>query len=99
MAIANETSHLSSGLPHSWDALSDGFSTRMLLVVFVMGITVSIFLAIAAFGPKNRFYQYRPTETNDKFLNVDLDEDGDEEADVLFDAGRHKLLRKSSQTV
>lgn len=72
----------------------------MVVVFVVMAVTVSIFLVIAALGPKNRFYDYRPTETVDKFpLNLDLDEDEEDDADVLFDAGRHKLLRKSSEVV
>ena len=83
------------------DGLSDGFPVRMAVLLVVMAVTISIFLAIAALGPKSRFYDYRPTETNDKFapLSVDLDDEDEDEADVLFDAGRHKLLRKSGPTV
>lgn len=86
--------------PHGWDTLSDGFPGRIVVVLVVMAVTVSIFLVIAALGPKKGFYDYRPTETMDKFpVNLDLDEEEEDEADVLFDAGRHKLLRKSGPVV
>lgn len=64
-----------------------------MVFIVVMAVVVSIFLLIAALGPK-RFNEYRPADVMEKYP-LELDDEDDAEADVLFDAGRHKLLRKS----
>lgn len=96
--MPNSTHNLRFASMPGWDHLTDGFTGRMFVLFGVMAATVSIFLLISALGPKRRLYEYRPTDANEKYP-LNLDDDDDEESDVLFDAGRHKLLRKGSHVV
>jgi hypothetical protein len=82
-----------AALPHNWDTLSDGFPGRLMVFIVVMAVVVSIFLVIAAFGPK-RFNEYRPADVMEKYP-LELDDEDEADAEILFDAGHHKLLRKS----
>ena len=84
------------GGSHLWYSLADGFPTRVFVFFLVIVGTVSLFLLIAALGPKNRFYEYRRTELKEN-LSLDLDDDDEEEGEVLFDAGQHKLLKKAAR--
>ena len=70
----------------------DGFYFRLLVVGSFAIVVALMIILISAFGPKNRGYRITSIKDTEDFSYEEVDDD-DEIS--LFDAGDHKLLRKS----
>lgn len=86
-----------------WDHVSDGFLSRMMVIMILAMITASVFYLIGAIGAKRK----RLVDKNGKgtlgekeklagfilYGDYDDDSDDDEEEVAVFDASQHKLLK------
>jgi hypothetical protein len=80
-----------------WSMFSnDGFYLRLMVVISLAVVVAMILLLLSNYGPKKRFKGYQITSLNDKDFYALEDDDDDE---LLFDAGNHKLLSKSRMSV